>query len=129
MYIICLAFIGEILTSQFNQHSICILDKSGGLFMYLRPESRHHHNICSPHQRSFSPKKISYGLTVNIQSHLTTSRVRICFTCDFTLLALLWPRLLLVGPLPPIHATCSSTSASLLTTSLPHFKRLIWRSL
>ena len=95
MYIICLAFIGEVLTIQFNQHSIGILDESGGLFIYLRPQSRQHHNICSPHQRSFPPKKKSYGLTINIQSHLTTARVRICLTCDFTLLALLWPRLLL----------------------------------
>ena len=25
--------------------------------MYLRPESRQHHNICSPHQRKLPPKK------------------------------------------------------------------------
>ena len=54
---------------------------------------------------SFPPKKDLYGLTVNNQSHLTPSRLSICLTCYFTLLALLWPRLLPGGPRPTIQAT------------------------
>ena len=56
---------------------------------------------------NFPPKKEFYGLTVNNQSHLTPLKLSICFTCYFTLLALLWQRLL------PADSSSHSAAASL----------------